>query len=455
MSDGTQRKVEPNANLTSAEQPVREPAEFEAELKPSITEPLAHDPSRHLIQWEDYGAEETVTKLIEYAAEIRASDLVFTSHETSIRALVRHLGTMREVASFSPEFGRRVISTVKAVSGMDIADRLRPCEGRKIHVRANRPPIDLRVNSMPTVFGEDVAIRILDREIGLLTLDDLYLTQNEYNSLVTLLQNSAGLLLVAGPTGSGKTTTLYACVQHLNNGFRKINTLEDPVEFVVPGVNQSQVNTKLGVDFPELLMACLRQAPDVIMVGEIRDPVTARIAVQAANSGHLVLATMHAPVAVAAAQSLINYGVNRTFLASSLLGVVSQRLLRGLCPKCRVPIDVSDVPGIFDDVQRWLDPGESPSIYAPGGCERCFQGGYDRRICLAEVLVMDNELRQMIIDGDSAMDMHQRAVAKGMMDFAKSALVQIARGDTTTEEMFRTIPSDYLQTLHGGSAHNP
>jgi type II secretory ATPase GspE/PulE/Tfp pilus assembly ATPase PilB-like protein len=450
MSGGPERDAESRSGTSSTSESARVDNQGQAP-DAAATSPLGSGFTQHIIDWESYGPEETVAKLIEYAAEIRASDVFFTSHETTIRAAIRHLGAIREVTRFTLEFGRRVISTVKAISGMDIADRLRPGEGRRIHHRTDRPPIDLRVNSIPTVFGEDIAIRILDRETGMLTLDDLYLTQNEYNALVTLLQNSAGLLLVAGPTGSGKTTTLYACIQHLNNGFRKINTLEDPVEFIVPGVNQSQVNQKLGVDFPELLMSCLRQAPDVIMVGEIRDPVTARIAVQAANSGHLVLATMHAPVAVAAPQVLANYGVNRAFLASSLLGVVSQRLLRGLCPHCRVPIDVSDVPGIFDDVQRWLDAGESPSIYAPGGCEKCFHGGYDRRICLAEVLVMDNELRQLIIDGSSAMEMHERAVEKGMMDFSRSALVQIARGDTTTEEMFRTIPADYLQSLHQSS----
>ena len=146
----------------------------------------------------------------------------------------------------------------------------------------------------------------------------------------------------------------------------------------------------------------------------------------------------------------MTYGVNRTFLANCLLGVISQRLLRGLCPDCRVPIDVSDVPGIFDDVKPWLSSRQTFSIYSPGGCDRCLESGYDRRICLAEVLVMDDELRQMIIDGKSTMEMHRRAVDKGMMDFAKAALVQIANGDTTTEEMFRAVPNDYLQTLHNG-----
>jgi type II secretory ATPase GspE/PulE/Tfp pilus assembly ATPase PilB-like protein len=452
MSRGPDQQEPETSAAAQAESKQSSAAAIDAQTVRPNVDPDPVKVSQRVIEWESYGAEDAVTKLIEYAAEIRASDLFFTSHEHFVRVAIRHLGTIREISSFSPEFGRRAISTVKALAGLDIADRLRPCEGRRIHHRPERPSVDLRVNSIPTVFGEDVTIRILDRESGLLTLSDLHFAQNEYNSLVAMLQNSAGLLLVTGPTGSGKTTTLYACIQHLNNGKRKINTLEDPVEFIVPGVNQSQVNHKLGVDFPELLAACLRQAPDVIMVGEIRDAVTARTAVRAANSGHLVLATLHAPVAVAAAQSMVAYDVNRTFLATSLIGVISQRLLRALCPQCRVPIDVSDVPGIFDDIGAWLEPGQPPSIYAPGGCDRCLQIGYDRRICLAEVLVMDNELRQMIIDGKSTMEMHRVALAKGMMDFSKAALLQIANGDTTTEEMFRAVPNEYLQSLHEGGA---
>lgn len=425
----------------------REAAEVETSESGQAQQSTPGTASSHVIDWESYGAEEAAAKMIEYAASIQASDLFFTSQEAGVRVLVRHLGSMREITMLRTEFGKRVISTVKAFAGMDISDRLRPGEGRRIHHRPNRPSIDLRVNSIPTIFGEDITIRLLDRETGLFKLHELNFAQSELNSMLALLQNSAGLILVTGPTGSGKTTTLYACIQHLNDGKRKINTLEDPVEFIVPGVNQSQVNLKLKVDFPELLAACLRQAPDVIMVGEIRDPITAKTAVRAANSGHLVLATLHAPVAVAAAQSMIAYGVNRTFLANCLLGVVSQRLLRGLCPECRLPIDVSDVPGVFDDVSMWLEPGAEPRIYAPMGCESCLNVGYDRRICLAEVLAMDNELRKMIINESSTEELHRRAVESGMMDFGKSALLKIANGDTTTEEMFRVIPNDYLRAF--------
>lgn len=402
-------------------------------------------PGQHLIQWETYGVEEAVTKLIEYAGEIRASDLFLTSHEHYIAISIRHLGSIRRVAELSPEFGRRLITTVKAFSGMDISDRLRPAEGRQIHERFGRPSIDLRVNSIPTVFGEDVSIRLLDRESGLLSLEQLGLAPFEYSSIVNMLDKPSGLILVTGPTGSGKTTTLYSCIQHLNNGKRKINTLEDPVEFIVDGVNQAQIHPKIGLDFPDLLTACLRQAPDVMMIGEIRDATTARTAVRAANSGHLVLATLHAPIAVAAMQSMIAYGVNRTFLASSVLGVISQRLVRGLCPHCRVPVSDEEARSLVAEVEKWLAPDSPTTVYRAGRCDHCLQTGYDRRICVAEVLQMNNELREMIIHGrHSTIDLHQRALAMGMMDFGIAGRLQIVRGDTSAEEMFHALPIDYL-----------
>ncbi len=399
---------------------------------------------QHLIDWESYGVEEAVNRLIDYAGEIRASDLFITSHESYVAISIRHLGAVRRITELSPEFGRRLVTTVKAFSGMDISNHLRPAEGRQIHPRPNRPSIDLRVNSIPTLFGEDISIRLLDRETGMLSLEQLGLAPLEFRLIVSMLDKPSGLVLVTGPTGSGKTTTLYSCIQHLNNGKRKINTIEDPVEFVVDGVNQAQVHAKIGLDFPELLTACLRQAPDVMMIGEIRDPVTAKTAVRAANSGHLVLATLHAPVAVAAMQSMIAYGVNRTFLASSVTGVISQRLVRGLCTNCRIPVSEADAQAFAADIRPWLEPNSQPTIYRPGGCDKCLQTGYDRRVCVAEVLMMNDELREMIVHGrHSTIELHHRAVAMGMMDFGVAARLQVARGDTTPEEMFHAIPLEY------------
>ncbi len=413
-----------------------------------LTQP---EPEQHSIDWESYGVEDAVHKLIEYAGEIRASDLFFTSHEGYVAVALRHLGAVRLITKVRPEFGKRMIATIKASAGADIADHLRPGEGRRIFPRENRPAIDLRLNSVPTLFGEDVSVRLLDRETGLMTLEQLELAPYALRIVRSLLDQPAGLILVTGPTGSGKTTTLYGCLQYLHDGTRKINTLEDPVEFVLDGVHQAQINPRIGLDFPDLLTACLRQAPDVMMVGEIRDETTAKTAVRAANSGHLVLATLHAPVAVAALQSMLAYGVNRTFLASSIVGILSQRLVRGLCPECRVPISAEDSPLPLLDVQRWMEPNTQPTVYRALGCRSCHEVGYNRRICIAEAFVMDPDLREMLIHGrHSNLELYRHAQANGMIDFGTAARLRVAQGDTTPEEVFRAVP---LEFLPGDAAH--
>ena len=398
-----------------------------------------------LIDWESYGVEDAVNRFIEYAGELRASDLFVTSHEGYVAVSLRHLGEVRRITTLRPDFGRRVITTLKASAGADISDHLRPCEGRRIFPRINRPSIDLRLNSVPTLFGEDVSVRLLDRESGLMSLEQMGLAPYELQIIRSLLAQPAGLILVTGPTGSGKTTTLYGCLQHLHDGKRKINTLEDPVEFVLDGVHQAQINDRIGLDFPDLLTACLRQAPDVMMVGEIRDETTAKTAVRAANSGHIVLATLHAPVAVAAIQSMLAYGVNRSFLASSILGIISQRLVRGLCQACRVPIAPEESPLPLLDVQRWMPPEVRPTVYRALGCDRCHEVGYDRRICIAEAFVMDPELREMLTHGrHSNLELYRHAQKNGMIDFGIAARLRVAQGDTTAEEVFRAVPLEFL-----------
>jgi type II secretory ATPase GspE/PulE/Tfp pilus assembly ATPase PilB-like protein len=327
---------------------------------------------------------------------------------------------------------------------MDIAERFRPLEGRWIFRRDTGSPVDLRLNTMPTLFGEDLTCRILDRDKGLRPLDDLNLGHGVTQDLLSLLKHPSGLILVTGPTGSGKTTTLYGCLQHLHDGRRKINTLEDPVEYVLEGVRQAQINPRMGSDFPILLSACMRQAPDIIMIGEIRDGRTAQIAVRAANSGHLVLATLHAPLAAAAAYNLMALGVNAHFLASGLLGILSQRLLRHLCSRCRASIDVSDCPSLFDDVRELLPPDSVDTMYAPVGCDACYQQGYDKLICVCEVMTLNEPLRRMIVEGQPMHRLHQEAIRNRMVDLRRAALLRIASGETTTEEMFRQIPFEYF-----------
>jgi type II secretory ATPase GspE/PulE/Tfp pilus assembly ATPase PilB-like protein len=390
------------------------------------------------------GPEEVVGRLLDYAAELNVSDVFFTTNENHVSVLVRHLGIYRLMTLLNPDLGRRAMAHIKALAGLDITEHRRPQDGRWFRERAGLPKIDLRINIIPTLHGEDFALRLLVRDAHLLELANLGLLRKEYNLLLDLLNSPSGLLLVTGPTGAGKTTTLYACLNYLNNGDRKINTIEDPIEFALPGVRQAQVNPRLEVDFPDLLRSVLRQAPDVIMIGEIRDAVTADTAVRAANSGHLVLATLHAPISAGAIQSMLSLGVHPHFLGASLRGVIAQRLVRTLCPECKTTFDLSTWPTIFDDVKPWLEPGEGHLLYAPRGCKTCHKTGYANRTGVFEVLSISRELRKLIFEKQPTQSIRQQAMSEGLMEFRQSALLKVARGQTSAEEVVRVIPTEYL-----------
>jgi type II secretory ATPase GspE/PulE/Tfp pilus assembly ATPase PilB-like protein len=388
--------------------------------------------------------EDMFRKLLQEASELVVSDLFFATEEKDVTVTVRHLGIVKGMARLSVDEGTRLIRHVKAQAGMDIAERRRPLDGRWLFVREDGKKVDLRINSVPTLHGEDLSIRLLDRETHLYSIESLGMMQFQFNDLLAMLSSPSGLILVTGPTGAGKTTTLYACIQHLNDGKRKINTIEDPIEYALEGVRQSQVNPILNVDFPDLLRAILRQSPDVIMIGEIRDRLTAETAVRAANSGHLVFATLHAPVASRAIQSMLSLGAHPHFLSTSLLGVLSQRLVRTLCPKCKVKIDLSDSPETFLEVDRWLGPGEGGAMYGPGKCDECRHEGYAGRTAVFEVLKPSRQIRRMIAEGRSGSEIENRAVEEGMVEFRRAALVTVAKGSTSIEEVFRAIPTEHL-----------
>ncbi len=389
-------------------------------------------------------AEQAVTALIGHAAYLNVIDLFFTSHDGNVMVHARHQGVLRSVTHLPAEFGRRCVGYIKSAADLNVAERRRPQDGRWIFRRSTGGPVDLRINIIPTLYGEDITLRLLDRDTRLLNLDQLGLSRRDLNQLLGMLASPSGLVLVTGPTGSGKTTTLYACLNHLNNGERKINTIEDPVEYAFGGIRQSQVNPKIDVTFPDLLRNVLRQAPDVIMVGEIRDPETAATAVLAANSGHLVLATLHAPSAVGAIQSLFNLGVHPHFLSGSLLGVVTQRLIRTLCRACRQAFDLSDSPTTFEEVRPYLEPGEGFVMYGPRGCPECRNLGYGGRTGVFEVLKIGPALRRLILDRAPTPVLRAKAVEEGLMECRLSALLKVARGETSIEEVFRVIPTEYL-----------
>ena len=389
---------------------------------------------------------EAFARIFQRAKQLVCSDIFLLTEESSVRVAVRRMGRVEDLVHFPSEQGRRLIRYVKAEAGLDITETRRPLDGRWIYEDAEDRSIDLRINSMPTLFGIDLSMRVLDREMNLIDVENLGMLRAQYNNLQAMLNSPSGLVLVTGPTGAGKTTTIYALLQHLNDGTRKINTIEDPIEYVIQGLRQSQVNTRFSVGFAELLQSILRQAPDVIMIGEVRDPLTAQTAVRAANSGHLVFATLHAPIAAAAIHSMLNLDVRPHFLASSLLGVISQRLVRCLCQQCRVAVDVSEAPHMFDGVKQWMQPEEGDTIYAARGCEACNHDGYDRRTGVFEVLRVSPEIRQLVATSAPLAKIGQASRTNGMIEFRHSALLKVAQGETTIEEVFRTVPTEYLGT---------
>lgn len=386
---------------------------------------------------------DAVARIVQRAVGLKASDLFLLAEESATSVAARTMGQMERLALVSREQGRHLVNYFKTQAGIDIAERRRPQEGRWIFDDGGSR-VDLRINIVPTLFGEDLAVRILDRKFGLRSLDSVGLSRTDYNRLTGLLASPSGLILVTGPTGTGKTTTLYACVQHLHDGSRKINTIEDPIEYAIAGIRQSQVNPKIDVDFPELLKNILRQAPDVIMIGEIRDEETAATAVRAAKSGHLVLATLHAPVAAGAIQSLRALGANPFFLSSCLLGVLAQRLVRVLCPNCRAAYDISESPETFADIQSLLEPGLGSFIYGPSGCDECRHQGYVGRTGVFELMTFNRQLRQMIFMDCDTQQIQQEAIRLGMVEFHRGAMLKVAQGITSTEEVLRELPAEYL-----------
>jgi type II secretory ATPase GspE/PulE/Tfp pilus assembly ATPase PilB-like protein len=364
---------------------------------------------------------------------------------------------VRPLSVLPSEHGRRCLAHIKARAAMDTTEKRRPMDGRWIfdlpgeefsatpnkNIR-RRNGVDLRINIIPTLHGEDATIRVLPHDHSHFVIEDLGMTPTQIDNYRQMFQSPSGLLLITGPTGSGKTATLYSTLVRLNDGSRKIHTIEDPVEYAIEGLHQSQVNTTIDVGFSELLRSVLRQSPDVIMIGEIRDAETAKIAVHAANSGVLVFATLHSPAAPTAVQAMLSLGVHPHFLASCLRGVVAQRLVRTLCPACRTSFDLDGAKQTFDEVRLWLGEGEGKSLYASQGCDACAQTGYAGRAGVFEVMPVTPAVRDLISENRPARDIRAKAAEQGMIQFRQAALLKVARGLTSAEEVFRMIPSEHL-----------
>jgi type II secretory ATPase GspE/PulE/Tfp pilus assembly ATPase PilB-like protein len=362
----------------------------------------------------------------------RSSDIHIEPEEGGVAVRYRIDGVLRQVMKIPRQAGLPLISRIKIMSSLDIADRLRPQDGRA-RVAVNGQPIDLRVSTLPASQGEKVVIRILDSRATVKSLDALGLNANETEGIKLLLENHEGILLVTGPTGSGKTTTLYSCINQIKSEGVNIVTVEDPVEYRMQGIVQVQVQEKAGLTFASALRSILRQDPNVVLVGEIRDRETAQIAVQASLTGHLVLSTLHTNDAANAVTRLVDIGVEAYKIAAALRGVVAQRLMRRLCPTCK-EVWMEAPP---DRLKKWTPKGTP--LYRAAGCPDCAMTGYRGRFSIVEVLTVSAEVERRIAAGETADHIAGAARRAGMKGLWDSGLAHVLRGESTLDELTRVV----------------
>ena len=371
-----------------------------------------------------------VNALLTQAVREGASDVHIEAFERNSVVRFRRDGVLREIVAPHRALHAALVSRIKIMAHLDIAEKRLPQDGR-IGLRLGGRTIDVRVSTLPTAHGERAVLRLLDQDRTKLRLDALGMAADTHAQFRRLLDAPHGILLVSGPTGSGKTTTLYAALSGLDTGQRNIVTVEDPVEFDLPGIGQSQVNPRIDLDFARSLRAILRQDPDVIMIGEIRDLETARIAVQASLTGHLVLATIHTNDAVAAVTRLVDMGIEPFLLASALRGVLAQRLVRRLCPACR-----RSQPAAPADIQL-LGPHCPTLLWQAGGCGACGPSGYSGRTGIYELLTVDDRLAPLIHAGAAEQALRAAASAQGLRVLRDDGLRYLASGETSAEELLR------------------
>ena len=376
--------------------------------------------------------------LVRYAAHRRAGDVFIYARRGGYGLSMRCDGMLCELGEVTREWGTRLMGYAKVEATMDPSEHRRPQDGR-VMVLDGEDPIDVRISTIPTAHGEDMALRILDRRNQIFNMDRLGLSVRLRNVVRSLIHQPHGLVLVSGSTGSGKTTTLYTILNQLNDGTRKINTLEDPVEFHMPGVHQTQINLRIGMDFADLLPAALRQDPDIIMVGEVRDTVTATTAVRAAATGQLVFATLHATKAAGAIHSMVGPGAHPHLVAGSLRGVIAQHLVRRICQQCEESFECTASLNLFEDLAGLL-PGDGMPLLRQGrGCDDCNHTGYRHRVGLFEVLTCSSEIEKLIERQATPETIETQAIKEGMIPLRESAKLLVAQGVTTLEETMRIL----------------
>jgi general secretion pathway protein E len=377
-----------------------------------------------------------VNHLFETAVELRASDIHIEPFRNGLVVRMRVDGLLRAVPTPAGVPPQAVISRIKILAGLNIAERRLPQDGAA-RVRIGRGEIDMRIAIMPTQYGESAVIRLLPRDRGLLAIERLGFLPNDEDKLRRLLALPHGMIVVTGPTGSGKTTTLATALSILNEPSRKILTIEDPVEYEIAGVNQTQMRASIGLTFAAALRAFVRQDPDVIMVGEVRDAETAHIAIHAALTGHLVLTTLHTESAAAAVPRLLDLGVEAFLLRSTLRAVIAQRLVRQLCDRCKTPRRLTEVDLAADPRYQALHLRAGEIVHEPGGCERCGGTGYRGRCGVFEILEMTEDVRKLVESQSDWASIDKVAICEGMTTMIDDGLAKCREGVTSVTELLR------------------
>jgi len=380
-----------------------------------------------------------VHNMLEEALRIRASDVHVEPLVDRVRVRYRVDGICHEAKSLPKDIQGTILSRLKIMSRMDIAEKRKPQDGR-IQIDLLGRPIDLRVSALPASHGESLVMRILDKEVALVDLEKLGFHSEDHARFQRIIKRPNGIFLVTGPTGSGKTTTLYAALKELNKPNVKIITAENPIEYHIKGINQCEVRHGIGLSFARILRSMLRQAPNIILVGEIRDPETAEIAIQAALTGHLVFSTLHTNDAPSALTRLIDIGVKPFLVSTAVLAVMAQRLVRKLCPNCRAPWDPEPIKLRALGIRP--EQVEHHTIYKAVGCKECRHDGYRGRMGIFEMFDMDSRMRDLTFSGASTLELRGQARAScGMVTLREDGVRKILAGDTSVDEVLRVIGS--------------
>ncbi|MDY6820253.1 MAG: GspE/PulE family protein [Deferribacterota bacterium] len=404
--------------------------DVQGEFDASTTEDLEDVSDILSASYDDAPVIKLVNQIIINAVKGGASDIHFQSNENAFVVRFRIDGKLRTYKKFPKNLHDSVLARIKVMSMLDVAETRKPQDGR-INIRVGNRSVDMRVSIMPSIFGEKAVLRILEKSKNLITLDSIGIPKEWLNKLKSYLNRPNGIILVTGPTGSGKTTTLYASLLEMDRDTKNILTIEDPVEYDIAGLTQVQVNPAVNLNFANALRAFLRQDPDVILVGEIRDEETAKAAIQASLTGHLVLSTLHTNDSPSAVARLIEMDIEPFLISSSLLLIIAQRLVRKVCPKCAIKVEADE------EIKRYFSNANLPldEYYKGKGCKECFYSGYKGRTAIFEFLEINDEIRKLINRGASAFEIRNTAKSLGFKQMFEDGYNLIKKGVTTPEEV--------------------